>query len=1175
LFSQDRAPGAGVTAVLGPTNTGKTHLAIERMVAHSSGVIGLPLRLLAREVYNKIVDRVGADAVALVTGEEKIKPPKARYWVSTVEAMPRDLDVSFLAVDEIQIAADLERGHVFTDRILHRRGRDETLLLGAATMRPIIERLLPGASIVTRPRLSQLEFAGDRKITRQPRRTAIVAFSADEVYAIAELIKRQHGGAAVVLGSLSPRTRNAQVAMFQSGDVDYLVATDAVGMGLNLDVDHVAFASDRKYDGYQFRRLNPSEFAQIAGRAGRATRDGTFGTTGRCAPFEPELVNALQNHTFESVKVLQWRNSRLDFSSLGALQVSLALSPSHEALTRAPIAEDLRVLDHAARDADVREMAVGPAAVERLWDACQIPDYRKIAPAAHAELVTTLFGFLMQKGRIPDAWFASQVDQADNTNGDIDTLSARIAQIRTWTFVANRPDWLADPEHWQGIARDVENKLSDALHERLTERFVDRRTSVLMRRLRENTVLNTEIGKTGEVIVEGHAIGRLDGFTFAPDAAEAGSDAKALQATAQKALAGEIDARAEKLAAAPDDQFVLASDGTIRWTGDAVAKLVAADDALHPRLRIISDDRLNGAPREAVQTRLDLWLKTHIEKLLGPLFDLTKAEDITGIARGIAFQLIEALGVLERAKISTEMKDLDQPSRASLRKYGVRFGAYHIYVPPLLKPAARALASLLWAQKQDNVDMSALSGAQHLAGSGRTSFPVDKALPRDAYRVLGYKQCGERAVRVDILERLADLIRPALSWRESSPGERPAGAFDGRSFVVTQAMTSLTGSAGEDFASVLRALGYRSEKRAPLPPKPVVVEAPVVMEAPAEATSVEAAVLAALAAENASAEAASAEAATPAEVAASEPAVVAESSDTADVTHDAPPAEEAAAPAEEPAPVEAQAVEAAVVEATPVEEAAPAEAAPEPAASVEAATSEAPQDPVAAEQAPAEAAATGEATAAAPDAAPATPELIEVWRPGGRSEERRPRHDRSRHQRHQGNQPAAQDGAPAVAAGEAGAGEKREHHRRGRRNNEFRKPRTDAPGVIAAAPADGAPAPAEARTDQRPDQRNDRGRPPRERFEGKDREKGDRPKFQGNREGNRDGDRNKGGDRSKGGRDFGGRDKGGRDKRDSGPSHRQWATSAAPRERDRPIDPNSPFAKLAALKEQLAGNRKD
>src|SRR5246500_4944825 len=836
-FANERTPGSGVTAVLGPTNTGKTHLAIERMLAHSSGVIGLPLRLLAREVYNKIADRAGSDAVALVTGEEKIKPPRPRFWVSTVEAMPRDLDVSFLAVDEIQIAADLERGHVFTDRVLNRRGRDETLLLGAATMRGIVERLLPGANIVTRPRLSQLEFAGDRKITRQPRRTAIVAFSADEVYATAELIRRQHGGAAVVLGSLSPRTRNAQVEMFQNGDVDYLVATDAVGMGLNLDVDHVAFASDRKYDGYQFRRLNPAEFAQIAGRAGRATRDGTFGTTGRCAPFEPELVNALQNHTFESVKVLQWRNSKLDFSSLGALQVSLALTPTHDALTRAPIAEDLRVLDHAARDGAVREMAHGAAAVERLWDACQIPDYRKIAPAAHAELVTSLFEFLMKKSRIPDAWFAAQVEQADRTDGDIDTLSGRIAQIRTWTFVANRPDWLADPEHWQGITREVENKLSDALHERLTERFVDRRTSVLMRRLRENTMLTTEIGKTGEVIVEGHAIGRLDGFTFAPDAAEAGSDAKALQAAAQQGLAREIDARAEKLSAAADEQLVLASDGTIRWTGDAVAKLVAADDALHPRIRIIADERLTGASREKVEARLFLWTKTHIEKLLGPLFELSKTEDVAGIARGIAFQLVEALGVIERSKIATEMKDLDQPSRATLRKYGVRFGAYHIYFPNLLKPAARALAALLWAIKQDNVDLSALSGAQHLAGSGRTSFPVDKTLPRDAYRILGYRQCGERAVRVDILERLADLIRPALAWREAMPGTKPAGAFDGRGFVVTQAMTSLTGSAGEDFASILRALGYRMDKRPPLPPKPVEVETPAAEAAPADAAA--------------------------------------------------------------------------------------------------------------------------------------------------------------------------------------------------------------------------------------------------------------------------------------------------------------------------------------------------
>lgn len=1146
--------------MLGPTNTGKTHLAIERMLAHSSGLIGLPLRLLAREVYNKIADRAGVDNVALITGEEKIKPKAPRFWVSTVEAMPRDLDVSFLAVDEIQIAADLERGHVFTDRILNRRGRDETLLLGAATMRPIIERLLPGASIVTRPRLSQLEFAGDRKITRQPRRTAIVAFSADEVYAIAELIRRQHGGAAVVLGSLSPRTRNAQVSMFQNGDVDYLVATDAVGMGLNLDVDHVAFASDRKYDGYQFRRLTPSEFAQIAGRAGRATRNGTFGTTGRCAPFEPELVNALQNHTFDSVKMLQWRNAKLDFASLGALQVSLALSPGHEALTRAPAAEDQRVLDHVARDGDVRAMAHGAAAVERLWEACQVPDYRKLAPAAHAELVTTLYGFLMQKGRIPDAWFAAQVDQANRTDGDIDTLSGRIAQIRTWTFVANRPDWLYDPEHWQGITRELENKLSDALHERLTERFVDRRTSVLMRRLRENSVLNTEIGKTGEVIVEGHAIGRLGGFTFAPDAAEAGSDAKALQAAAQQVLAKEIDTRAEKLSAGADDQFVLTSDGTIRWTGDAVAKLVAAEDALHPRLRIISDERLTGAPREAVQTRLDLWLKTHIEKLLGPLFELSKAEDLQGIARGIAFQLVEALGVLERSKISAEMKDLDQPSRATLRKYGVRFGAYHIYFPLLLKPAARSLASLLWAEKQSNVDMSILSNVQHLASSGRTSFPVDKQLARDAYRVLGYRQCGERAVRVDILERLADLIRPALAWRETNPGDKPTGAFDGRGFVVTQAMTSLTGSAGEDFASILRALGYRMDRRPPLPPKPVEA-------APVETTETVAAADAPVdAATEVAHDAPEAEAAAdlpvsgdPAPSAALLPDVSFASVVTGEETpsfietqQEAETAPEAVAEtAPEPAaPAEAPAAEAAP---EPVAEEAPAAEAPLEAAA------EAPAETASVEAAPAEA-----ASEAAPEA-PAEPQLVEVWRPGGRSDEHRPRqHDRNRDRnrgRHQGK--PADGGAPAAASGEAAPGEKREHHRRPRRHQDFRvPPREGAPAeatvtAVAAAPADGAPA---------PDTRGDRG-PRRERFEGKGRDRdNDRPKkFGGDRKGER-------GDRDRGGRDFG-RDKGGRDK--GGPSHRPYASSAAPRERDRPIDPNSPFAKLAALKEQLAGNRKE
>src|SRR3954452_16841790 len=577
------ARGAGVTAVLGPTNTGKTHLAIERMLAHSSGIIGLPLRLLAREVYNKVAAREGTEAVALITGEEKIKPPHPRYWVSTVEAMPRDLDVAFLAIDEVQLGADLERGHVFTDRMLNRRGGEETLVLGAQTVRPMVERLLPGAHVLTRPRLSQLSFAGEKKITRLPRRSAIVAFSVEEVYAIAELIRRQRGGAAVVLGALSPRTRNAQVDLYQSGDVEYLVATDAIGMGVNLDVDHVAFASDRKFDGYQFRKLNPAELAQIAGRAGRATRDGTFGTTGRCPPFETDLVQALESHSFDSVKVLQWRNSALDFGSLGALAASLAQVPTQQGLTRAPIAEDIQVLEHVSRDDEVRAMASSPAAIERLWEFCQVPDSRKVSPAPHAEMAATLYGFLMREGTIPPDWFSAQVAQADRTDGDIDTLANRIAHIRTWTFAANRPDWLSDPEHWQGVTRGVEDRLSDALHERLAERFVDRRTSVLMRRLRENTELETDIAKTGEVIVEGHVIGRLDGFIFTPESSTAGSDAKALAGAAQKALAGEINARATRLAHAADGQFVLSNDDTVRWVGQPVARLMPSDEALKPR----------------------------------------------------------------------------------------------------------------------------------------------------------------------------------------------------------------------------------------------------------------------------------------------------------------------------------------------------------------------------------------------------------------------------------------------------------------------------------------------------------------------------------------------------------------------------------------------------------------
>jgi ATP-dependent RNA helicase SUPV3L1/SUV3 len=813
VYSPDRA--SGVNVLLGPTNTGKTHYAIERMLSYSSGMIGLPLRLLAREVYNRAVEKAGADAVALITGEEKIKPESPRYWVSTVEAMPRDLDLAFVAVDEIQLGADLDRGHVFTDRLLHRRGREETLLIGAATMHRAVRDLLPGARIFARPRLSRLSFAGDKKMTRLPRRSAIVAFSVEDVYAIAEWIRRQCGGAAVVLGALSPRTRNAQVDMYQNGDVDYIVATDAIGMGLNLDVDHVAFAAARKFDGWQHRHLTPAEFGQIAGRAGRHLRDGTFGTTGRCVPFDAELVEALEEHRFDAVRMLQWRNTDLDFSSIAGLAASLDTLPKEQGLIRAPLAEDQMVLDIASRDEKVVRAAKARADIARLWECCQIPDYRKLSPAAHAELVLSVFGFVVRAGQIPDDWFARHVAAQDRVDGDLDTLSARLAEIRTWTFIANRSGWLRDPAHWQNAARRVEDKLSDALHERLAQRFVDRRTSVLMRRLRENAMLEAEVTPSGDVLVEGQHVGQLNGFRFTADPEAAGEAAKALNAAAQKALASEIEGRAGRVSEAVDEAFILANDGIIRWLGEPIGTICAGAHVLQPRVSILADEQLTGQALAMVQRRLDVWLAQHVAKLLGPLADLEKGEGLDGIARGIAFHAAESLGVLDRARVADEVKSLSQDARAALRKFGVRFGAYHLYLPNLIKPSPRALAAQLYALKHGGgAAVKGLDDVLHLAASGRTSLAARKDVQRNLYRAAGFRVCADRAVRVDILERLVDLIRPAVSYRPGvSPGDPPPGAADGDGFVVTVAMTSLAGCSGESFASILRALGYMSEHR--------------------------------------------------------------------------------------------------------------------------------------------------------------------------------------------------------------------------------------------------------------------------------------------------------------------------------------------------------------------------
>jgi ATP-dependent RNA helicase SUPV3L1/SUV3 len=803
-----------VTAVLGPTNTGKTHLAIERMVGHESGMIGLPLRLLAREVYDRIAARVGADKVALITGEEKIKPERARYWVCTVEAMPRDVDVDFLAIDEIQLAGDPERGHVFTDRLLHARGRSETLLLGAQTMREAINDLIPGANFISRPRLSKLSYSGQKKITRLPQRTAVVAFSAAEVYSIAELIRRQRGGAAVVLGALSPRTRNAQVALYQSGDVEFLVATDAIGMGLNLDVDHVAFSATRKFDGQNHRNLTPAELSQIAGRAGRHMNDGTFGVTGSAEPPDSDTIDRLETHNFESVRVLQWRNRDLDFRTLEGLKHSLREMPSLQRLVRARAADDVIALETVSADREIAARVGAPAAVRKLWEVCQIPDYRKISGQSHAELVATIFGHLMEADeRIAEDWFAKQVSLADRTDGDIDTLANRIAHIRTWTFVSNRADWLKDPEHWQGKTREIEDRLSDALHEQLTQRFVDLRTSALMKGMRDKDELTAEIAADGAIHVENHFVGRLKGFRFQLDPGADGIHGKATRAAATQVLARELGMRARRVAAAQADALSVDRKGHILWREEEIGQIEATDDPLKPSVSLLIDEHLSGPDREKVQARLEAWLTQTIADKLKPLVDIGKAEDVSGLARGIAFRLRENLGVLRRETVAEEIKALDQNARAQLRKYGVRFGAFNIYFPVLLKPAAAELILTLWSLKSAGAGGPSADALPDPPRPGLTSFTADPACPEAFYRAYGYHVCGARAVRLDMLERLADLIRPLLAWRGTEGATPPKGATGDGGFTVIPEMMSLLGCSPEELGGVLKALGFRLDRR--------------------------------------------------------------------------------------------------------------------------------------------------------------------------------------------------------------------------------------------------------------------------------------------------------------------------------------------------------------------------
>ncbi|MEZ5775178.1 MAG: helicase-related protein [Hyphomicrobiaceae bacterium] len=1109
-----------VTAVLGPTNTGKTHLAIERMLGHQSGLIGLPLRLLAREVYDRIVARVGPDQVALVTGEEKIKPEAPRYWVSTVEAMPRDLAVDFLAIDEIQLAADAERGHVFTDRLFNARGQSETLLLGAATMRETIKELLPGANFVSRPRLSKLTYAGQKKISRLPRRSAVVAFSAGEVYEIAELIRRTRGGAAVVLGALSPRTRNAQVALYQSGDVDYLVATDAIGMGLNLDLDHVAFAAIRKFDGRNHRMLSPSELGQIAGRAGRHMNDGSFGVTGDVEPFEADLVEKLENHDFEAVKLLQWRNSALDFGSLERLRDSLRELPRHERLTRARAADDVIALDTLAIDPEIADLATRPDAVSRLWDVCQVPDYRKMSATSHAELIGTLYKYLMHgSGRIPEDWFAEQVARADRTDGDIDTLANRIAHIRTWTFVSNRADWLEHPGHWQGRTREIEDTLSDALHEQLAQRFVDKRTSTLIRRLRDEDELDAKIAEDGAISVENHFVGRIAGFLFTPDTSGEGIHEKAARNAATQVLTKELAMRARRVASARPDAFRLTRTGRITWRGEEVARLERQDDPLKPTVHVLADEHLAVPDRERVQGRLAEWLTQTVAERLKPLIELSKAEDVNGMARGIAFRLKESYGVLKRETVAEELKTLDQEARAQLRRYGVRFGAFNIYFPLLLKPAATdLLLSLRALHIGERAQAGQAAQSSEPPRPGLTSVPVDPAVPEEFYRVAGFHVCGPRAVRIDMLERLADMIRPLIAWRpnETNPVAPPKGASGDGGFIVIPEMMSILGCSSGELGEVLKSLGFWADRR-PARPKPAVAEvAPAAPEAGAEVGGNAGTV--------ATSEPVASEAGTETAAAASgEPGSSAEPTDNQPETA-------------EPTGVEATHTE---IAADALDDAAPAEAATTTGGdgAAEGGIAAAPVEPAAETGA-------GAAADAVASGAPAEPEIIEIWRP------RRRRHGQEgeRRQRFRRPRPGERREAPVAIVAEAGG-----------------RSEAGAPTGEAAATRQGRPGDRDKDRERRHDRNRDRDRKGGERRG----ERGDAPR-EGQREGRGEGRGNRDRQRRDGRRDD--RRPGGGQERGLRPDGNRVVHEDKKRET---YDPNSPFAALTALRQQLEDKQKN
>ena len=804
---------SNVKAILGPTNTGKTYYAMDRMLAHSSGVIGFPLRLLARENYDKAVSQVGISQVALVTGEEKIIPPYAKYFCCTVESMPLNREFSFVCVDEIQLAADPDRGYIFTDRILHSRGLKETVLLGAETIRPLLQKILPDVIIETRPRLSTLSYIGVKKLTRLKPRSTIVAFSVPEVYKIAELIRTKKGGAAIVMGALSPRTRNSQVDLYQNGQVDYLIATDAIGMGLNMDIDHVAFASDSKFDGNIPRYLTPPEIAQIAGRAGRSTRNGTFGVIDESLKFDEETIEQVESHSFFPLKNLWWRNTDLNFSSVNKLVKSLDKAPPFNFMRKKVGALDAICLTHLSQIDTIKAKIENEENLSLLWNICQIPDFSNTLSGMHFNLLEKTFELLLSKGKLDNEWIKSQITRLDRYDGEIDTLLNRIANVRTWTFITNRSNWLDETEYWQDQAKTIEDKLSDELHERLTQRFVDKKIVVLNKTLKEFNNLEAIVRIDGKVFVEGEEVGTLKGFDFIPTLSD-GENAAPILSAARKTLPKEISRRVKELLMSDNAAFKFDNDGNILWQSNIVASLVNGENIYSPKININSSELLSDEQIKQIQLRIIEAVEGNIKSILSEAINLKdpafqniekkyfnnnqneekSAEEeklpiinLSGKALGIAYEVYEGLGSAKTSSLSMSINTLSDDEKTQLAKLGLRLGIETIYLPNLLKPSAIKLRALLWSVFYQNF-------SDHgTPPDGRVSVVMQPEANHDFLRAIGFVPLGDLALRADIAERLSALIR--------------LEARSGR-FRITDAMLSIAGSTKIQMEKILYELNY-------------------------------------------------------------------------------------------------------------------------------------------------------------------------------------------------------------------------------------------------------------------------------------------------------------------------------------------------------------------------------